>query len=103
MEEIDVTEAALRHAAGTVQLVDVREPDEWRDLRVPGAVHVPLMDVPDHLASIAADGRPVAWLCARGGRSANACAFATANGVTGVNVDGGMVAWELAGLPTASG
>jgi rhodanese-related sulfurtransferase len=103
MDEIDVQEAGRRHAAGEVVLVDVREDDEWRDVRVEGALHVPLMDVPERLPAIAADGRPIAWLCARGGRSANACSYAAAHGAPGVNVEGGMVAWERAGLPVVSG
>lgn len=87
---------------GTVLLVDVREPEEWTAGHAPRAKHVPLGEVTDRLEEIrsAANGRPVAFICRSGNRSAQAAEAATDAGLQQVsNVDGGMGAWEAAGLP----
>lgn len=43
--ETDLTDLATAHAAGAV-VVDVREPDEYAGGHVPGAVNIPLSQVP---------------------------------------------------------
>lgn len=93
---------APRAAAGEVLLVDVREDEEWDAGRAPDAVHVPLATVADRLDEITeqADGRPVAFICRSGNRSAQAAQIAVDGGVQDViNVGGGMGAWASAGLP----
>ena len=52
--EIDVDELEGRLAAGAT-LVDVREPDEYDEVRVPGGILVPLQSVPDRLDEVPAD------------------------------------------------
>jgi len=99
-----VTPAAIapRAAAGEVLLVDVREDAEWDAGRAPDAVHVPLADVPRELPALRerADGRPIAFICRTGRRSAQAAQAAVDAGVPEViNVSGGMGAWVSAGLP----
>ncbi len=95
--EITVQELA---ALGTeARVVDVREPGEWSDGHIPWAVHVPLGTVPDRLDAF--DGTPTYVVCRSGGRSARACEFAAGNGHEVVNVVGGMLAWESAGLEVA--
>jgi rhodanese-related sulfurtransferase len=93
---------APRVEAGEVLLVDVREQAEWDAGRAPGAVHIPLAEVGERLDEIRerADGRPVAFICRSGNRSAQASRIAVDGGVDGViNVDGGMGAWAAAKLP----
>lgn len=88
--------------AGRTLLVDVREAGEWDAGRAPKAMHVPLADVERRLGEIRAraDGRPVAFICRTGRRSAQAATIASAGGLPEVlNVDGGMSAWASAGLP----
>ncbi|MCW2776895.1 MAG: rhodanese-like protein [Frankiales bacterium] len=82
-------------------LLDVREDDEWAAGHAPDAVHVPLHDVPARLAELPTD-RPVDVVCHFGGRSAQATAFLLQRGVDARNVDGGMDAWERAGLPVVT-
>jgi rhodanese-related sulfurtransferase len=49
---------------------------------------------------VKAAGRPIAFICRSGRRSAQAAQIAADAGVAGViNVDGGMGAWADAGLP----
>ncbi len=52
-------------------LIDVREDDEYAEARVPGAVHIPLGEVPDRVAEVPS-GETVYVICAKGGRSAKA-------------------------------
>ena len=84
-----------------IRLIDVREHDEWADGHVPYATHVPLRTVPEHLEAF--DGDPTYVLCKVGGRSYQACAFASEHGKNVVNVVGGMVAWCGDGHETVTG
>ncbi len=103
---VTVTEAALRlgaTATPTPLLVDVREPDEYRIMRVPGAVSLPLSVLAVRLEELPRD-RPLLLLCAAGARSARATDMLLTNGYAGaVNVAGGISAWSAAGLPVRTG
>ncbi|MGN6331859.1 MAG: rhodanese-like domain-containing protein [Motilibacteraceae bacterium] len=79
-------------------LVDVREPDEWAAGHAPGALHVPLSQLPQRLDEVP-DDRPVVVVCRVGGRSAQAVAWLNAQGWDTANLDGGMFAWVAAGRP----
>ena len=100
---IDVGEAALRLEAGDLVLVDVREAAEWRRGRAPRARHIPLTSLPRELGALAEEGKPVAFVCRSGHRSAAACAAARSHGLEALNVNGGMTAWQRAGLPISTG
>jgi rhodanese-related sulfurtransferase len=93
--EIDVEELEAQHAAGAV-IFDVREPDEYEDAHVPGAILVPLATVPDRLRDFPTEG-PVYLICAAGARSRRAAEFLRSNGVDAINVAGGTKAWLAAG------
>ena len=80
------------------RLVDVREPDELRtDGRIPGALHVPLGELAQRADELA--GEQVLVVCRSGARSAMAADALRASGFDAYNVDGGIIAWERAGLP----
>jgi adenylyltransferase/sulfurtransferase len=77
-----------------LMLVDVREPWEWAQGRLPGSVHIPLATLPQRLAEIPPDVTPV-FICAVGGRSMAACRlFTAARGQQAVNLAGGVVGWS---------
>ena len=102
---VPVAEIADRVASDEVLFVEVREDSEWAAGRAPSAIHIPLGSVADRLGEIStqAKGRPVAFICRSGSRSAQASQIAVDGGVRDViNVDGGMLAWEGAGLPVIS-
>jgi molybdenum cofactor guanylyltransferase len=101
--EIDVDQLAERLGAGA-RVVDVREPDEYEDGHVPGAVLVPLRTVPEHLDAFGGNG-PTYVICRTGGRSMRACEFVAAQGldVEVVNVAGGTMAWITSGRDTVGG
>lgn len=92
-------EAADRLAAGAF-LLDVREPFEWEQAHVDGAVLVPLGELTlDHVPA----DRAVLVLCRSGNRSAYATDALRAAGRDAVNVSGGILAWHRAGLPVVAG
>jgi rhodanese-related sulfurtransferase len=99
--EIDVEELEARKDAGAV-VFDVREPDEYEDAHVPGAILVPLATVPDRLPEFPTAGE-VYIVCASGGRSRRAAGFLRANGIDAVNIAGGTKAWLAAGKPHVRG
>ena len=82
-------------------LLDVREDDEWAAGHAPGALHVPLGDLPARLGELPLDAE-LHVLCRAGGRAARAAAWLGANGVDAVVVDGGMGAWAEAGRPVVA-
>jgi rhodanese-related sulfurtransferase len=80
-------------------LLDVREQDEWDAGHAPGAVHIPLGELPQRYGEIDPD-QPLYVICHSGGRSARATQFLVdAVGYDAVNVDGGMAMWAHLGLP----
>ncbi len=95
--------AAAGAADGSMQLIDVRELREFASGHGPDARHVPLSTLDEALDRLAADGRPAAFVCHSGARSAMASRRARAAGLDAHNVRGGMIAWKRAGLPTKTG
>ncbi|HRK19739.1 MAG TPA: rhodanese-like domain-containing protein [Hyphomicrobiaceae bacterium] len=92
-------EAYQRHQRGEIALVDVREIGEWRQMRIPGAIHLPLSELPSRLSELPRD-KPVVFYCLSGARSGSAlriCAQGKADAEA--HVGGGITAWRLAGLP----
>ncbi len=75
------------------QLVDVREPDEVAEGTLPGAINIPLGELPSRLSELDVSRR-VALLCRSGGRSTKAAGILTEAGFADVvNLEGGMLAW----------
>lgn len=101
IEEITVDELAARLDDGA-RLIDVRERYEFEEVRVPGAVLVPLGTVPDRVEEFRGD-QPALVICRSGARSMQACEFLADRGIAAVNVAGGTMAWALAGREIASG
>jgi len=74
-------------------LVDVREDVEFDEGHLPGALHIPLGQLPQRLAEIDPQAQPV-FICRSGGRSMTACQLAVrANIRAPANLEGGMLAW----------
>jgi rhodanese-related sulfurtransferase len=94
-------EAAAALGRGELELVDVREDAELVEVRVAGATHIPLAQLPTRLGELHGRGR-VAFLCRSGARSAIATRAAAKAGLDAANVRGGVVAWARAGLPLSS-
>ena len=102
---IDVSEAErrLREDPTGPILLDVREENDFGEVRAPGAVLVPTSAFMVRVGEIPPD-RPLMVVCHMGTRSAAVAGFLIRGGRTdGVNVAGGMDAWERAGLPVRRG
>src|SRR6202000_3270878 len=84
--------------AGGAQLIDVRADHEWEAGHLPGAVHIPLAELPQHLDEIDKD-RPVILYCRGGNRSSMATAALAEAGYDASKLLEGAVGWEEEGLP----
>jgi|JI10StandDraft_1071094.scaffolds.fasta_scaffold51611_3 rhodanese-related sulfurtransferase len=103
MSIIEVSVAELERAlVEGARVVDVRELDEYVDGHVPGAVHVALATVPQHVAAFEGPGTTYV-ICKAGGRSMRACEFLAQQGITTVNVAGGTLDWVAGGRPVVTG
>lgn len=90
-----------------IDLLDVRTPEEFAEVRAEGAVSVPLdtVDVATIKAARECDeDQPTFIICKVGGRSMMACEFLAHHGMENlVNVAGGTDAWVESGLPVHRG
>jgi rhodanese-related sulfurtransferase len=77
-------------------ILDVRNPDEVRVASIPGALHVPMHELPARLDEVrdAAD-RPVVVLCHHGVRSYHAAAFLDSVGIPASSLRGGIEGWAV--------
>jgi rhodanese-related sulfurtransferase len=88
------------HELSDVQIVDVRERDEWDAGHIPGSIFAPyhsIRGIPDGIDP----SEPVAVICASGQRAVVGASLIQRFGVHGVIhiVDGGVPAWGRAGYP----
>ncbi|MCU0791959.1 MAG: rhodanese-like domain-containing protein [Opitutaceae bacterium] len=103
---ISPEEAARRVAAGTAVLIDVREPGEWRDGVVKGALLLPLSDLQGAREKWrpvleAQAGKELILYCRSGNRSGIAGRVLAAEKFTVSNA-GAFSAWKAAGQPVTS-
>jgi len=99
--------AAAKQNSKTV-ILDVREPAEWSEGHVPGALHVPRgmleakadLEYANREPALADRGTPIIVHCASGARSAMAADVLQQMGFRDVkSMAGGIQAWKQAGLP----
>jgi glyoxylase-like metal-dependent hydrolase (beta-lactamase superfamily II)/rhodanese-related sulfurtransferase len=91
--------------SGSVQLLDVREPDEFIGPlgHIEGAVLIPLGTLPDRVGELSKD-KPIVAVCRSGARSSHAVKFLEQAGFTRLaNLPGGMMRWRSEGLQTEDG
>ena len=81
-----------------LQVLDVRDPNEWQEGHIKGATHIPYYEIEQRLQMLN-PAQPMAVLCASGQRSTIACSLLQRHGFTELfNVVGGMEAWDEAGF-----
>lgn len=105
---ISPQELAARQERGEVsELIDVRTPVEFREVHVSFAHNVPLDRLDPQALMNTRNGvsqPPLSVICRSGNRGNQACERIVAAGFTNiVNVAGGTLAWEQAGLPVTRG
>jgi molybdopterin/thiamine biosynthesis adenylyltransferase/rhodanese-related sulfurtransferase len=96
IREVDTAEAdRMRAEPGTV-LLDVREPDEWEQGALPGALHIPRGNLESNIENRVTDhDTPLVVYCAGGTRSAFAAKTLEELGYTNVvSVIGGFNRWK---------
>ncbi|WP_246584270.1 rhodanese-like domain-containing protein [Thermus brevis] len=81
-----------------VFILDVREPAEFKDGRIPGAVNIPIRDLPKRIGEIP-KGKPIIVYCGIGHRGAMALVFLRGQGYNVKSILGGYKAWTGANLP----
>jgi len=95
------TEGAAEHIAGGYTILDVREPDEYQEGAIPGAIHIPRGHLESQIESRIPDkSTPVTIYCAGGVRSAFAARTMQELGYTTVeSMEGGFGRWKDEGRP----
>jgi adenylyltransferase/sulfurtransferase len=96
MQEITVQELKEKMDAGEdIELIDVRQPDEYQKAKIEGAKLIPLPEIIQRMDEID-NSKPIVVHCKMGGRSAKAIEFLQAAGFEGdmSNLVGGITAWS---------
>ena len=108
VENVAPKDASAEAASGKAVFLDVREPVEWEH-HIAGAVQVPrgILEFvadptsPKHDAKLDPAGRVIVY-CRSGHRAALAAVTLKDMGFANVaNLEGGITAWQAAGLPTS--
>ena len=104
------TRISSEEANGMVQkgnsvVIDVRQPDEYKDGHVAGALLIPVDDIMNRIEELP-DDKELLFICAAGVRSGLACEMAAAMGVDSerlYNIEEGTPTWIGKDLPTSYG
>ena len=84
-------------------LLDVREPHEFSEFGIPGAVNVPLSELFDgDTAGLVPGGGRMVAVCSRGNRSMAAAPALAGRGIESSSHAGGMAGWNQVLAPTAA-
>ncbi|MET1249022.1 rhodanese-like domain-containing protein [Sporolactobacillus sp. STCC-11] len=76
-----------------VSIIDVREPFEFADGHIPGAVNLSVNEIQNRIGEINNDQEHI-MVCHSGSRSGVACAILSASGYKVKNMAGGMMNWH---------
>ena len=81
-----------------LQLVDVRQPDDWHTGHIEGSVNIPEEDLPARVEELDRH-RPIVAVCRAGSRSVDAAEWLRGQGFDAESLDGGMLSWKWSGFP----
>jgi rhodanese-related sulfurtransferase len=79
-------------------ILDVRQPDEFRQGHIAGAKLIPLTELRKRMKELP-QGREIVCVCASGNRSSSAAKILAQEGYTVLDLQGGMLGWKRAKLP----
>jgi rhodanese-related sulfurtransferase len=103
-EHVGRDDLLRRAAAGEVNVLDVRPPEEYRAGHIPGAISIPLDQLADRISELPADAEVVAYC-----RDAycvlahEATRLLSGHGLKAGRLSEGMAEWQLDGKPIESG
>jgi rhodanese-related sulfurtransferase len=95
----EVTVEELQSALAQAEppfVIDVREPHEWRLVRITQARHLPMNDLPAQVETLPRD-RLLVILCAHGSRSYSVAAWLIEQGFKASSLQGGITQWASRG------
>ena len=94
MKELTAKEVeTLLNEGKPLNIIDVREVDEVRAGRIPGAINIPLGLIESRMNELD-KSKEYVMVCQSGGRSGLAARFLEGHGFKVVNMVGGMLDWE---------
>jgi rhodanese-related sulfurtransferase len=101
--QIDAVQAQIRLNKGPKPyLLDVRQPEEYKQGHIPGAKLIPLGDLGKRIKELPSN-REIICICRSGNRSRSATEQLNAAGYKASNLKGGMISWSRHGLPVKKG
>ena len=103
---VEVKEVHHQLTQGKARLIDVREPDEHRELSIVGAVNIPMGQIDEIVAEVGRHAdKTIVIHCRSGMRSMQVCQALIQRGVLSEvhNLTGGITAWDKQGLPVLKG
>lgn len=90
--------------SGEAVIIDVREPGEFSEEHITGAINHPVGALDTDALKGEAAGKKIVFQCASGKRAGMACVqFAQKTGDEAYLLDGSLPGWKQAGLPTEKG
>ena len=99
METVTPQEALQMFNAGLAYGIDVREIDEWNSGHFELFTLSPLSEFE---SAVLPTDKPIIFICRSGNRSGKACDAVEPTGLKVMNMTGGMLAWQEAGLPMSA-
>jgi rhodanese-related sulfurtransferase len=96
---VEITPQEVKRRLDTgekLRLIDVREPFEVQQARIDGAELIPMRSVPQALASLESEEKPVVVFCHHGMRSLQVVSWLREQGVQNcASMAGGIDRWSL--------
>jgi rhodanese-related sulfurtransferase len=84
----------LKQSPENLVMVDVRNPEEFAEQHIPGAINIPLVELESHIKDLAGKGKIITVCTKGGGRSEEAAIFLELKGIEGATyLCGGTKAW----------
>lgn len=94
LDAIKAKEFIRKTPLAEYQLLDVRQPKEYERVHIPGAILIPLKELPERKKELDRS-KPTLVYCAIGGRSFAASQYLVAQGFNeAYNMSGGIKAWQ---------
>ena len=102
INSVEAVELISTDASEHIDIIDVRDHDEYDSGHIPGARSVPLEELRSDPERFLSRAKTLLFVCAKGVRSLAAAKIAERLGFSNVyNIDGGTKAWSDAGFSLA--